>query len=125
MNQVDLLKLNVNEHVEKKQNLSYLSWAWAWAEALKADPAATFEVIPFDGKPYMNVNDTGMVWVTVTMFGKNTDDDRAKLREELEDIHSLFKQVVTTHRPSLDIEAVATYLNQTIYHLPSAPSRGE
>jgi len=45
---------------------------------------------------------------TVTMFGKNTDDDRAKLREELEDIHTLFKQVVTTHRPALDIEAVAT-----------------
>jgi len=45
---------------------------------------------------------------TVTMFGKNTEDDRAKLREELEDIHALFKQVVTTHRPSLDIEAVAT-----------------
>ena len=45
---------------------------------------------------------------TVTMFGKNTDDDRAKLREELEDIHALFKQVVTTHRPALDIEAVAT-----------------
>jgi len=45
---------------------------------------------------------------TVTMFGKNTDDDRAKLREELEDIHALFKQVVSTHRPALDIEAVAT-----------------
>jgi hypothetical protein len=70
MSQLDLLKLNVNEHVEKKQNLSYLSWAWAWAEALKADPAATFEVKTFDGKPYMDVNGTGMVWVTVTMFNK-------------------------------------------------------
>lgn len=70
MNQIELLKLNVNEHVEKKQNLSYLSWAWAWAEALKADPAATFEVQTFDGKAYMDVNGTGMVWVTVTMFGK-------------------------------------------------------
>jgi hypothetical protein len=70
MSQLDLLKLNVNEHVEKKQNLSYLSWAWAWAEALKADPAATFDVKTFDGKPYMDVNGTGMVWVTVTMFGK-------------------------------------------------------
>jgi len=70
MSQLDLLKLNVNEHVEKKQNLSYLSWAWAWAEALKADPAATFEVQTFGGKPYMDVNGTGMVWVTVTMFGK-------------------------------------------------------
>lgn len=45
---------------------------------------------------------------TVTMFGRTTDADRAKLREELEDIHALFKQVVTTHRPALDIEAVAT-----------------
>lgn len=70
MNQIELLKLNVNDHVEKKQNLSYLSWAWAWAEALKADAAATFEVKTFDGKPYMDVNGTGMVWVTVTMFGK-------------------------------------------------------
>ena len=66
----DLLKLNVNEHTEKKNNLTYLSWAWAWAEALKADPAATFKVELFDGKCYMDVNGTGMVWVTVTMFGK-------------------------------------------------------
>jgi len=45
---------------------------------------------------------------TVTMFGENTDADRAKLREELEEVHALFKQVVTTYRPDLDIEAVAT-----------------
>jgi len=45
---------------------------------------------------------------TLTMFGRNTDEDRAKLREELEDVHALFKQVVATHRPFLDIEAVAT-----------------
>jgi hypothetical protein len=78
MSQLDLLKLNVNEHVEKKQNLSYLSWAWAWAEALKADPAATFEVKTFRQAvkdtymefPYMDINGTAMVWVTVTMFGK-------------------------------------------------------
>jgi hypothetical protein len=75
MSQLDLLKLNVNDHVEKKQNLSYLSWAWAWAEALKADPAATFEVKTFlrdhyTEMPYMDVNGTAMVWVTVTMFGK-------------------------------------------------------
>lgn len=45
---------------------------------------------------------------TVTMFGRNTDEDRAKLREELEDIHTLFKQLVAEHRPQLDIERVAT-----------------
>tara|TARA_R110000823_G_scaffold65369_1_gene153400 strand:+ start:1645 stop:2307 length:663 start_codon:yes stop_codon:yes gene_type:complete len=66
----NLLSLNVNEHTEKKNNLTYLSWAWAWAEALKADAAATFKVELFDGKCYMDVNGTGMVWVTVTMFNK-------------------------------------------------------
>ncbi len=45
---------------------------------------------------------------TVTMFGRNTDADREKLREELEEVHALFKQMVATHRPALDIESVAT-----------------
>jgi serine protease SohB len=44
----------------------------------------------------------------VTMFGKNTDDDRAKLKEELEDVHTLFKAAVSTYRPDLDLEKVAT-----------------
>ena len=65
-----LLSKNVNDHVEKKNNLSYLSWAWAWAEALKADANATFVVNMFDGKCFMDINGTAMVFVTVTMFGK-------------------------------------------------------
>jgi len=65
-----LLTLNVNDHTEKKANLTYLSWAWAWAEALKADPKATFKVEMFNDKCYMDINGTAMVWVTVTMFDK-------------------------------------------------------
>lgn len=74
-----LLSLNVNEHVEKKNNLSYLSWAWAWAEALKADPKASYKIELFeefgaDGRkrtvPYLSINGTAMVMVTVTMFDK-------------------------------------------------------
>ncbi len=45
---------------------------------------------------------------TVTMFGKNTDEDRAKLKEELEDVHTLFKAAVSKYRPGLDLEKVAT-----------------
>ena len=65
-----LLKTNVNEHTEKKVNLTYLSWAWAWAEALKADPQASFTVQMFGDKCYMEINGTAMVWVTVIMFDK-------------------------------------------------------
>jgi len=71
----NLLKLNVQDHVEKKNGLTYLSWAWAWAEALKADPTATFHVDTFqraDGTtiPYMDINGTAMVWVRTTLFSK-------------------------------------------------------
>ncbi len=44
----------------------------------------------------------------VTIFGKNTDEDRARLKEQLEDVHSLFKGAVTTYRPDLDLDKVAT-----------------
>ena len=45
---------------------------------------------------------------TVTMFGRNTDEDRDKLREELEDVHALFKEAVAKYRPALDLERVAS-----------------
>ncbi len=45
---------------------------------------------------------------TVTMFGKNTDEDRAKLKEELEDVHALFKDAIAKYRSDLDLEKVAT-----------------
>lgn len=70
MSPLDLLKINVNDHTEKKNGLTYLSWAWAWAEVLKADPKANFKVEMFDGTPLMPVGGSYMVWVTVTMFDK-------------------------------------------------------
>ncbi len=44
----------------------------------------------------------------VTMFGKNTDEDRARLKEQLEDVHTLFKAAVGEYRPDLDLDKVAT-----------------
>ena len=45
---------------------------------------------------------------TLTLFGKNTEEGREKLREEIEDVHDLFKTQIATHRPQLDVEQVAT-----------------
>lgn len=39
-----LSKINVNGHTEKKGKLTYLSWAWAWAEVKKAFPDATYKI---------------------------------------------------------------------------------
>lgn len=45
---------------------------------------------------------------TLTLFGENTDADRAKMQEDLEDVHLQFKTFVAAHREQVDIDAVAT-----------------
>ena len=45
---------------------------------------------------------------TVTVFGENDAEDRAKYQEELEQTHELFKHFVNTYRPTLDVAKVAT-----------------
>ena len=39
-----LSAINVNTKVDKKSNLTYLSWAWAWSETKKACPDATYKI---------------------------------------------------------------------------------
>ncbi len=42
MNYNELRKINVSDHIEKKNGLSYLSWAWAVDTLLQQDPTATW-----------------------------------------------------------------------------------
>ena len=44
----------------------------------------------------------------ITMFGEITDKGRGKLKEELEDTHTLFKNYISDFRPQVDIDKVAT-----------------
>lgn len=78
----ELYRLDVTEHIEKKANLSYLSWAWAHAEMKKADPDAKITVHEFPEyiavgdtvqtiyKPYLNDNGGAWVKVSVEMNGR-------------------------------------------------------
>lgn len=62
----ELRSINVNEHTEKKGNLTYLSWTWAVDKLLENDPMAVWtfhEPIAF--------GETLMVQCTVTAFGKS------------------------------------------------------
>jgi len=45
---------------------------------------------------------------TVTMFGENTEEGKAKFEEELQQTHALFKHFVEKYRPQLNVEKVAT-----------------
>ena len=64
-NYVKLAMVDVSGEIEKKQNLSYLSWAWAVDKLMRHDPQANWEFHP----PEM-YGDTMMVSCTVTAFGK-------------------------------------------------------
>lgn len=63
--------VNVNEHTEKKNGLTYLSWAWAWGELLKRFPDSTYTIYENrDGWCYHTDGKTCWVKTGVTVEGK-------------------------------------------------------
>ena len=56
----------------------------------------------------VEVHTAGRFKRTLDVLGENTEQGRAKLREELEDVHALFQEYVSSWRPKLDLEAVST-----------------
>lgn len=66
-----LSAINLNDKVEKKKDLTYLSWTYAWAEVQRHYPDANYEVVFFDGFPYVYDPSTGyMVFTKVTIEGQ-------------------------------------------------------
>lgn len=62
--------IDVNEHTEKKNGLTYLSWAWAWAEVKKAYPESTYTVYENEaGWIYHTDGKTAWVKTGVTIEG--------------------------------------------------------
>ena len=62
-----LSAINVNDHTEKKNGLTYLSWAWAWGVLKKHYPSAQFQKhITEQGLPYFK-DDQGYTYVAVSV----------------------------------------------------------
>ena len=57
-----LSAVDVSAHVEKKGNLSYLSWAWAWGTLMEHYPQAEIE---FDHAPQLESDGSATVWCEV------------------------------------------------------------
>ena len=63
--------VNCNEHTEKKNGLTYLSWAWAWAEVKKRYPDADYTIYENrDGLLYHTDGRTAWVKTGVTIEGQ-------------------------------------------------------
>lgn len=67
---IKLNAIDVKDKIEKKNNLSYLSWAWAWGEVKKIHPDATYTIYENkDGLFYHHDNQTAWVKTGVTVNG--------------------------------------------------------
>lgn len=93
--------INVSEKVEKKNGLSYLSWAWAWGEVKKAHPTAQYKVYEnSDGWNYFTDGRTCWVKVSVTI-------------NDIEHIEYL--PVMDVRNRSIPVESVTSFdVNKTI-----------
>lgn len=73
----ELSKVNVNDHTENKNGLTYLSWAWAWAELKKRYPTANYKVFEQETQSgrtnYFNDGLTGYVHTSVTVEGETIE----------------------------------------------------
>ena len=105
-----LSAINVNEHVEKKKDLTYLSWAWAWSEVKKACPDAIYKVGETDYDEAIGF----MCHTTVTIDGETLEmwlpvmDSSNKSMKKIQ-------YTVSTRYGDKTIEAATTFdINKTI-----------
>ena len=116
---IELYELNANDKVEKRKDgrveLSYLSWSWAYAEFMKRYPDMQFEIVKFDGKPYLFDENLGyMVFTRVTV----EDDTREMWLPVMNGANKAMKHepyTYTTKYGEKSVEAATMFdINKTI-----------
>lgn len=101
----DLNAVNVNEHTEKKNGLTYLSWAWAWGELKKRHPLSFYTV--YENKDCWNYfTDGKTAWVKtgVTVVS----DDAAVVLEHIE-----YLPIMDTRNRSIPVDQVTSFAVNT------------
>ena len=94
-----LNSINVNDKTEKKNGLTYLSWAWAWGEVKKLFPNATYKI-------YETTNPQGYVCNYFT-DGKTCWVKTGVIINELEHIEEL--PVMDYKNKSIPLETVTSF----------------
>jgi hypothetical protein len=93
--------VNVNEHTEKKNGLTYLSWAWAWGELKKRYPMSFYTI--YENKDELNYfTDGKTAWVKT---GVTVVDELANLKIE----HVEMLPVMDTRNRSIPVEQVTSF----------------
>lgn len=96
--------INVSDHIEKKNDLSYLSWAWAWTEFKKRFPESYYTIYEHDNIPYFTDGKTCWVKTGVTLV-----DGDFKLE------HIEYLPVMDFKNRSISVDAITSMdMNKTI-----------
>lgn len=103
---------NINGHTEKKGNLTYLSWAWAWAEVKKLYPNATYEIKKFNGGfPYLYDEKAGYIVFTSVTIDELTyemwlpvmDSNNKTMMDKPYTIQTKYKEITVAAATMFDI----------------------
>lgn len=113
-----LFNINVGNHIEKKNGLSYLSWPYAWAEVKKLFPGAKYEVKLFGENhlPYIYDEITGyMVFTSVTIEGLTHDMWLPVMDSSNKTMKSLKYTYDTKYKKNIPVESATMFdINKTI-----------
>lgn len=116
-----LVGVNVNEHTEKKNDLTYLSWAWAWQVFKEHCPDAVYEVKKFTNPttgetlPYIVDERLGiMVFTSITACGQ-THEMWLPVMDSANNAMKTYEYEVSTRRGTTTIKAATMFdVNKTI-----------
>ena len=101
---LELRKINVNEHTEKKGKFTYLSWSWAVDQLLQQDPGATWTY----GDP-IYFAETLMVFCSVTAFGKTMTAQMPVINNQNKAIANPDAMAVNTAMQRCLVKAIALH----------------
>lgn len=105
-----LNRINVNDHVEKKNNLSYLSWAWAWQILMGLYPMSYTSINRSpEGLPYWTDGRTCWVDVSVTIVWDNPDADKLFATATCERTRSEIFPIMDYKNNSIPVEKVTSF----------------
>ena len=115
-----LNNINVNEHTEQKNGLTYLSWAWAVAEVSKKFPEMTYEVCKFDNGngvllPYMYDENTGYMCMTKVTIDGITKEMWLPVMDNNNNAMKNVPYTIQTKYKSVDVKPATMFdVNKTI-----------
>lgn len=115
-----LNNINVNEHTESKNGLTYLSWAWAITEVSKKFPDMVYEVCKFDNGhgvmlPYMYDENTGYMCMTKVTIGGITKEMWLPVMDNNNNAMKNIPYTIQTKYKSVDVKPATMFdVNKTI-----------